>query len=76
MTSKSGIGVTVIGHDSESRTLVRGYEAKGSYKRKVNYGISMEQIVAIMNRSINCEQYIKYECYASLWSFQSGDPNS
>ena len=68
MTSKNGVGVTVIGHDSESGTLVKGYESPGSYKRKINYDISMEQIVAIMKHSKNCEQFIKYECYHSgLW---------
>ena len=65
MTSKNGVGVTVIGHDSESRTLVKGYGGPGSYKRKINYDISMEQIVAIMKHSKNCEQLIKYECYLS-----------
>ena len=65
MTSKSGVGVTVIGHDIELRTLVKGYESAGSYKRKINYNISMQQIVAIMNHSKNCDQYIKYECYHS-----------
>ena len=66
MTSKSGVGVTVIGHDSESRTLVNGFEPPGTYKRNVNYDISMEQIVAIMKQSKNCEQFIKYECYESM----------
>ena len=68
MTSKNGVGVTVIGHDSESRTLVKGYESPGSYKRKIKYDISMEQIVAIMKQSKNCEQFIKYECYHSTFS--------
>jgi hypothetical protein len=68
MTSKNGVGVTVIGHDSGSRTLVKGYDPSGSYKRKIEYDISMEQIVAIMKQSKNCEQFIKYECYNSvLW---------
>ena len=71
MTSKSGVGVTVIGHDSESRTLVKGYELPGSYKRKINYDISMKQIVAIMKQSKNCEQYIKYECYESVFRLRS-----
>ena len=66
MTSKNGAGVTVIGHDSESRTFVNGYEAAGSYKRKINYDISMEHIVAIMKQSKYCEQFIKYECYQSV----------
>ena len=32
ITSKNGVGVTLIGHDRESRTYVNGYEAAGSYK--------------------------------------------
>ena len=71
MTSKNGVGVTVIGHDSESRTLVKGYDSPGSYKRKIKYDISMEQIVAIMKQSKNCEQFIKYECYHSVFWFSS-----
>ena len=65
MTSKNGVGVTVIGHDSESRTLVNGYERGGSYKRKISYDISVKQIAAIIKQSRNCEQFIKYECHNS-----------
>ena len=65
MTSKNGVGVTVIGHNSESRAYVKGYERPGSYKRRVRYDISMKQIIAIMKESKNCEQFIKYECYDS-----------
>ncbi|XP_028403029.1 neurexin-4-like [Dendronephthya gigantea] len=73
MTSKNGVGVTEIGHDSEARTLVDGYEAAGSYKRKIKYDISMEQIVAIINQSKNCEQFIKYECFhSSLLTYSDG----
>ncbi|CAB4015197.1 Hypothetical predicted protein, partial [Paramuricea clavata] len=71
MTSKNGVGVTVIGHDSESRTFVKGYESPGSYKRKIKYHVSMEQILAIMKQSKNCEQFIKYECYGSVFRFSS-----
>ena len=35
MTDKNEVGVTVVGHDSENRTLVDGYEAHGSYLRDV-----------------------------------------
>jgi hypothetical protein len=72
MTSKNGVGVTVIGHDSGSRTLVKGYDPAGSYKRKIKYDISMEKIVAIMKQAKNCEQFIKYECYGSVFRFSSG----
>ncbi|XP_028402973.1 neurexin-4-like [Dendronephthya gigantea] len=65
MTSKNGVGVTEIGHDSEARTHVDGYEVAGSYKRKIKYDISLEQIVAIINQSKNCGQFIKYECFNS-----------
>ncbi|CAB4011397.1 Hypothetical predicted protein [Paramuricea clavata] len=71
MTSKNGVGVTVIGHDSGSRTLVNGSDGAGSYKRKVNYDISMERIVVIVKQSKNCEQFIKYECYDSAFRFGS-----
>ena len=71
MSSNSGVGVTVIGHDSESRTLVKGYNPPGSYKRKITYDISMEEIVSIMNQSKNCEQFIKYECHDSVLRFSS-----
>ncbi len=66
MTSKNEIGVTVIGHNSESRTKVNGYEDLGSYKRDIVYDATMEQIVAVMNQSRYCEQFIKYECHGSL----------
>ncbi|XP_028393220.1 neurexin-4-like [Dendronephthya gigantea] len=65
MTSKNGVGVTEIGHDSESRTLVTGCSPPGCYKRKIQYDVSMEQIVAIINQSKNCEQFVKYECHPS-----------
>ena len=66
MTSKNGVGVTEIGHDSESRTLVSGYELPGSYRRSIKYQLPMEQIGAIISQSQNCEQLIKYECYQSM----------
>ena len=66
MTSKNGIGITEIGHDSETRKLVSGYETPGSYKRSIAYDLTMKQIVAIMQQSRKCEQFIKYECIGSL----------
>jgi hypothetical protein len=74
MTSKNGAGVTVIGHDSESRTLVDGYEDPGSYRRNITYDISMEKIVAIIDRSKKCEQFIKYECYNIFFRYRSQNP--
>lgn len=70
MSSHAGIGVTVITHNSEQRTLVDGFEESGSYRRDVVYdGISdMDQLRALASISNHCEQFIKYECYHSLIS--------
>ena len=68
MSSKNSAGVTVIGHDSESMTLVDGYEDPGSYRREIKYDLPIEQIVAVIQQSQWCEQFIKFECYDSaIW---------
>ena len=69
MTDKNGVGVTVISHDSENRTLVDGCEPPGCYKRDINYtGASLPQLAKLANISARCEQFIKYECIGSLMS--------
>ena len=37
MTEKVGVGVTVVGNDSENRTQVIGYEERGEYSLDVYY---------------------------------------
>ena len=67
LTNKNGVGVTVISHDSENRTLVDGYEAAGSYSRDIHYkGASLSQLASLTKVSAHCEQFIKYECTASV----------
>ena len=67
MTDKNGAGVTVISHDSESRTSVQGCEPRGCYSRDVHYtGTSLSQLASLTRVSSHCEQFIKYECYDSL----------
>ena len=69
MADKNGIGVTVISHDSESRTKVNdglGYGGRGSYSRDIHYtGVSLSQLASLTRVSSHCEQFIKYECYGS-----------
>ena len=68
MTSKNGIGVTAIGHDSERETLVEAWHLSSwtwIYKRKVTYDVSMDKIQALINTSKYCEQFIKYRCHSS-----------
>ncbi|KAI8491367.1 hypothetical protein Bbelb_310000 [Branchiostoma belcheri] len=60
--------ITLIGHDSEARTHVKGFEKPGIYSKDVTYWNSMEQVRAVVNQSSSCKQYIKYECFNShLW---------
>ena len=66
MSDKSGVGVTVISHDSERRTHVNGYGSQGSYSRDIHYtGASLSQLASLTRVSSRCEQFIKYECYGS-----------
>ena len=69
MTDKNGVGVTVISHDSENRTLVKGCENAGCYSRNINYtGASLFQLKSLTAVSLHCEQFVKYECYHSrMW---------
>ena len=67
MSDKSGVGVTVISHDSESRTLVDGCYPQGCYSRDIHYtGASLSQLASLTRVSSHCEQFIKYECYHSM----------
>ncbi len=76
MSDKNGVGVTVISHDSESRTLVDGYEDDGSYSRSIHYsGASLSQLASLTYASTHCEQFIKYECYGSGIWFPSSTPS-
>ena len=76
MTDKNGVGVTVVGHDSENRILVDGYDDRGSYVRHVHYigaGLSsVPQLAGLPVASAHCEQFIKYECYGSVIFFDGG----
>ena len=70
MSDKSGVGVTVISHDSENRTYVHqvsGWGAQGSYSRDIYYtGASLSQLASLTRVSSHCEQFIKYECHGSV----------
>ena len=67
MIDKNGVGVTIVSHDSESRTFVNGYNHKGSYSRDIHYtGASLSQLASLTRVSSHCEQFIKYECYHSV----------
>ncbi|XP_019644088.1 PREDICTED: contactin-associated protein-like 2 [Branchiostoma belcheri] len=58
--------ITLISHDSEARTHVKGFKGAGSYSKDVTYWNSMEQVRAVVDQSSSCKQHIKYECYGSV----------
>ena len=76
MSDKGGVGVTVISHDSESRTHVGnipGCGTAGCYRKDVTYnGVSTAQLAALTRVSQNCEQFIKFECNNDV-AFIPGD---
>ena len=62
MKDKNRIGVTVVSHDSESRT----YVPSRNRLRDIHYtGASLSQLASLTSVSSHCEQFIKYECYDS-----------
>lgn len=71
MTDKNGVGVTVVSHINESRTLIsqsyvyRGYyRTMEAYSRNISYReASLNQLAKLTEVSSHCEQYIKFECY-------------
>ena len=55
--------MTVVSHDTEKRTHVKGYEDEGSYSRDIAYnGVSLSQLEALTKVSNYCEQFIRFEC--------------
>ena len=76
MSDEGGVGVTVISHDSESRTHVAkipGCGNAGCYSKDVRYtGVSTAQLAALTRVSQNCEQFIKFECNNDIEFIESG----
>lgn len=76
MTLKNGVGVAVFGHNSEAKMKVDGYEPRGSYRRKIKYDVAIDTITAIIKTSNRCEQFIKYQCYASVLELSISSPTA
>ena len=64
--------MTVISHNSESRTRVDGCNPSGCYSRDIRYtGASLSQLASLTRVSSQCEQFIKYECHDSGFWFDN-----
>ena len=69
MTDKNGVGVTVISHDSENRTLVDGKEPAGSYSREIQYTeADLQQLASLTNVSIDCDSLLSTSALAQRCS--------
>ncbi|KAK7491979.1 hypothetical protein BaRGS_00016825 [Batillaria attramentaria] len=66
LEAEGGRGVTVIGHDSEARERVKGYEGAMEYDKEVTYNISIDHVISIIDQSEFCSQFIRWECRAAL----------
>jgi len=54
--------MTILRHSNEHSTPVDGFEEPGSFIQDINYDADLEQIEALLNRSISCRQRINYAC--------------
>ena len=71
MTDKEVAQVTVISHDCQNRTLVDGFNDPRSYSRNVTCNeTSFLQLASLTASSPHCVQFIMYECYDSVLSYQ------
>ncbi|KAK6991172.1 SCO-spondin [Biomphalaria glabrata] len=66
MVSNNGTGVTVLGHNQEAKTEVQGWEGAREYQADLIYNVSFDHAISIVDQSSNCEQYIRWECFAAL----------
>ncbi|KAK4880883.1 hypothetical protein RN001_004202 [Aquatica leii] len=57
--------VTVVHHSNQQTTPVNGFSEPGSFKKDIIYDADVDQIEALINRSISCSQRIQYSCRSS-----------
>jgi len=68
---------TVVHHDSEAKLYVRSdIDGAATYWRTITYEYSLESIVALINSSETCRQYISWQCSGTGFRFNSTKPVS
>ena len=71
MTGRDGQAATSVAHDSEARTHVDyPYEYPDYYSKTVHYDIPRPQLAALLAISNQCEQFIRYDCKGSVFTYQ------
>ena len=56
-------------HDLEQEHYVSEYEDPGSYIKEITYSASLQQIIALIDNSINCKQHIEIKCKNAGFSY-------
>ncbi|CAG0885455.1 unnamed protein product [Darwinula stevensoni] len=56
---------TIVLHDSMGNTAIDRCADPGCYNHSIKYGSPMKQMVALIQHSKSCEQYIRYDCFSS-----------
>lgn len=54
--------MTVLRHSNEQTTPVDGFQEPGSFQQDIEYEADVDQIEALLNRSVSCHQRITYYC--------------
>lgn len=64
--TEPGKAVTVIHHDQENVTQVKGYEGAGEYQVTLNYVTGWGEAIAIIDNSLECAQFMRWDCLAAI----------
>ncbi|XP_052257629.1 SCO-spondin-like [Dreissena polymorpha] len=64
--TEPGKAVTVIHHDQEDRTQVKGYEGAGEYQVTLNYETGWGAAIKIVDSSDECAQFMRWDCKAAI----------
>ncbi len=65
----SGVAYAFFEHDTQAKMYVSGYETAGSYQRKIKYSNNLlSDIIAFVDSSASCSQYLKFTCKGSYVS--------
>jgi hypothetical protein len=68
---------TIIHHDSEVKLYVRSdVDGPATYSRIITYQQSLDSIVALINSSHSCKQFISWQCSGTGFRFNSSKPVS
>lgn len=73
-------GLTEIetkGSDPVTITSPSDYSERFSYKKQIEYGVPIESVKVVVDRSKHCQQLVKYDCKdANLFNAPGGQPVS